>query len=465
MSEKAQLLPQSTKPRPGRSARVRPAHLLALLAFSIGSLYCYTIHSAWTVRALDPHERALRLLREQPIIDGHIDLPILARYVYANQVDSFDLRTATKGHVDIPRLRQGRVGGFFWSVFVPCPEDAGYPPDNEANFTTSTWRVRDTIEQIDVATLLINKYSDTFELVANANQFRRALHRGKIAAMLGVEGGHQLGSTLSTIRAYYTLGVRYITLSHTCHNALADSCGSQGNELASRWDGLSAFGHEAVREMNRLGMVVDVSHTSPKTASDALTVSEAPVIFSHSNARGQHDAVRNIPDAILRRIGRIESNKAFNLTHDGEKGRGWGSDSGEIDKPVKAGDTIIMLNFSPDFVSESPDGSGRRANASLVADHADYIARLAGHKHVGIGSDFDGILSTPEGLEDVSAYPNLIAELIRRGWTDEDVKGLAGANLLRVLDKVEATARHLRRTLPSTKVFEGRTDLVPHDDL
>lgn len=260
------------------------------------------------------------------------------------------------------------------------------------------------------------------------------MRRGKVAGQLGVEGGHQIGSSLSAIRTYYDLGVRYMTLTHTCHSPLADSCGymerpaagdATGN-LKPRWNGLSSFGRTAVREMNRLGMMVDLSHTSPKTASDVLSHSRAPPIFSHSNARGVHSHSRNIPDSVLRRIGSMDPRRkgTFNLSDDGERGQGWGVDTNEVDKPIPSGDVVIMLNFSPVFVSEFSDGSGVRANVSFMADHADYIGRLAGREHIGIGSDFDGIDSVPEGLEDVSMYPNLIVELIRRGWTDNEIMGV-----------------------------------------
>ncbi|GAA5857118.1 hypothetical protein JCM8547_007970 [Rhodosporidiobolus lusitaniae] len=415
----------------------------------------------------DPSKRALRLMERAPVIDGHIDLPILARWYYANQVNdpSFDLTKRSKGQVDIPRLRKGKVGGFFWSVFVPCPEDMGYPRDNDGNFSTPTFRVRDTVEQIDTARLLIHKYED-FELTLTAKDWRRAMRQGKIGGMLGVEGGHQIGSSLSTIRAYFALGVRYLTFTHTCNSPLGDSCGAQASPVSARWGGLSPFGKSAIREMNRLGMMVDVSHTHPKTASDALSLSEAPVIFSHSNARGVWPAVRNVPDAILRRIGNLNERRrgTFNLSQDGEKGQGWGADDGEVDRKIPGGDTIIMLNFAPDFVSEGPAGEGRRANVSLMADHADYIGRLAGRQHVGIGSDYDGIPTVPEGLEDVSTYPNLVTELIKRGWSDKEIEGLTSGNILRVLEKVEAVSRKLKHMQPVTDVFEGRDDLVKHDE-
>ncbi|GAA5995176.1 dipeptidase [Rhodotorula paludigena] len=424
---------------------------------------------ALTPLPLDPHERALALLERQPIIDGHIDLEILARWYFAYDLDDpkFDLRKNVTGHVDIPRLRLGKVGGFFHSVFVPCPEDAGYPSENTGNFTSPSFRVRDTVEQIDAAHRIIDRYSSTLEFTPTAAAWRRAIKRGKIGGMLGVEGGHQLGASLATLRAYYALGARYVTLTHACHSPLADSCGMQGQDLAPRWGGLSPFGRAAVQEMNRLGMMVDVSHTHPKTASDVLSLSHAPPIFSHSNARGVHPNVRNVPDSILRRIGSIDPARApFNLSDDGERGEGWGADTGEAHLAVPSGDAIVMLNFAGMFVSEwpnDPSRGGKRADVQAMADHADYIGRLAGREHVGIGSDFDGIEDPPESLEDVAHYPNLIAELIRRGWSDQEIMGLTSGNLLRILDKVEAVAHSQRHLEPIHAVFEGRSDLVKHD--
>ncbi len=301
--------------------------------------------------------------------------------------------------------------------------------------------------------------------------------------VLVVRGGHQLGNTLATLRTYYDLGARYVTLSHTCNNALADSCGYPGLDLKPRWGGLSPFGKAAIKEMNRIGMLVDLSHTSPDSASQALTLSLAPPIFSHSNARGQHFHLRNVPDAILRRIGKLDSSEPFDLTKDGEKGDGYGADTGEVDKLIPSGDTIIMVNFSPDvssqgtlhpwcaaadirvfgllqFVSEG-GADGLRANITLMADQIDYIGRLAGRRHVGVGSDLDGIDKTPQGLEDVSKYPDLVAELIRRGWSDREIAGFASENLLRVLAKAEKVAHALQRqgTPVQTDVFEGREDI------
>lgn len=202
--------------------------------------------------------------------------------------------------------------------------------------------------------------------------------------------------------------------------------------------------------------MVDISHTHPKTASDVLTHSLAPPIFSHSNARGIHQVVRNIPDSILRRIGKSH----HNLTLDGEGGFGWGNDTNEVELDIPSGDTIIMLNFLPDFVSEYPDGSGVKASYVEVANHADYIGRLAGREHVGLGSDFDGIDHGPIGLEDAGKYHNLIEELIRRGWSDKEIAGLNGGNLLRILEEVERAKRRLKDVEVDTSIFEGRDDMV-----
>ncbi|SCV68029.1 BQ2448_150 [Microbotryum intermedium] len=232
----------------------------------------------------------------------------------------------------------------------------------------------------------------------------------------------------------------------------------QGTPIEPRWNGLSEFGNKAIWEMNRLGMMVDLSHPSPDTASQALSLSQSPLIFSHSNARGVHPVVRNVPDTILRRIGKLSMpNHRFDFAQDGEQGQGWGNETNAVDLPIPGGDVLIMLNFSPEFISETSDGKGPRANIKLLADHADYIGRLAGRSHVGIGSDFDGIVSVPIDLPDVSYYPDLIADLIKRGWSDG--QGLASENLLRVLEGVEHVKDQMKRVEPENAIFEGRNDL------
>ncbi|KAL0956212.1 hypothetical protein HGRIS_002369 [Hohenbuehelia grisea] len=371
----------------------------------------------------DPALAALTILDTAPVIDGHIDLPILTRYYYANNVTAIDLEGNMPAHVDIPRLRQGKVGGFFWSVYVDCAA----PKDEGEDFVNSTWRVRDTLEQIDVARLLIDKYPDTFQFALSTQDIQAAVRNGKIASLLGVEGAHQLGNSIAVLRQYYNLGVRYVTLTHTCHNAFADSCGLAHGKTPLH-GGLSPLGRALIDEMNRLGVLVDLSHTSDTTAIQALNYSQAPVIWSHSSARAVNDHVRNVPDNVLKFVG----------TGEGQK------------------DAVVMVNFAPSFVA--PPG---KATVSVVADHVEHIAKIAGKKHVGLGSDFDGIPSGPAGLEDVSKYPALVAELLRRGWSKRELAGLTGANLLRVFEGAERVSANLKAagTQPAFDLYEKRPDL------
>ncbi|KAJ4483684.1 membrane dipeptidase-domain-containing protein [Lentinula aciculospora] len=374
----------------------------------------------------DPMTAALGILEKAPIIDGHIDLPILIRYGgYANNVSGVDLNSKMPAHVDIPRLRKGRVGGFFWSVYVGC---AGSEVEGEY-FLQASWRVRDTLEQIDVAKLLIEKYPDTFHFARNAGDVRSAIANGKIAGLLGVEGAHQLGNSISVLRQYQALGVSYVTLTHTCHNAFADSCGmTPGKEPLH--NGLSALGFSLIDEMNRLGVLVDLSHTSDATAIQALNYSKAPVIWSHSSARAVHNVPRNVPDDVLRLIG----------------------------AGVGQTDAVVMVNFASYFVA--PEGL---ATVETVANHVEHIASIAGKEHVGIGSDFDGIEAVPAGLEDVSKYPALIAELYSRGWKKYELAGLTGGNLLRIFEGAEKISREMKvaGVQPIYDLYDKRTD-IPH---
>ncbi|KAF8441768.1 membrane dipeptidase-domain-containing protein [Boletus edulis BED1] len=380
--------------------------------------------NGWTGKLpRDPNLAARRLLDSAPVIDGHIDLPYFVRMGWRNNVSAIPLDLELPGHVDIPRLREGKVGGFFWSVYVSCADSSAEGKD----FLTSTWRVRDTLEQIDVAKGLIEKYPDTFGYALSSEDVKQSIKQGKIASLLGVEGAHQLGNSIAVLRQYYALGVRYITLTHTCHNAFADSCGYL-TQIAPLHYGLSTIGFKLIEEMNRIGMLIDLSHTSDLTATQAILHSKAPVIWSHSSARAVHNVARNVPDEILGLIG----------TTDGKK------------------DAIIMVNFAPQFVAS--DG---QADVQAVADHVEHIAKIAGKKHVGIGSDFDGINSTPEGLEDVSEYPALIAELYRRGWDKYELAGLTGGNLLRVFAAVENVARELQAvgTPAVYDIYDKREDM------
>ncbi|TFK44479.1 membrane dipeptidase-domain-containing protein [Crucibulum laeve] len=382
----------------------------------------------------DPMLAALTILDNAPVISRLriilVDLPILTRAYYANNVSKIDLLSRMPGHVDIPRLRQGKVGGFFWSTYVSCPNPELEGPD----FLNSTWRVRDTLEQIDVSKLMIAKYPDTFQFALTSDDIKSSIAGGKIASLLGVEGGHQLGNSIAVLRQYYDLGVRYVTLTHTCHNAFADSCGYLPGIIPLH-GGLSPLGRSLIEEMNRIGVLIDLSHTSDATAKQALNHSKAPVIWSHSSARAIHDVPRNVPDDVLQLIGTNKSQR----------------------------DAVVMVNFAPFFVA-----SPGNATVDAVADHVEHIGKVAGKKHVGLGSDFDGIGDVPVGLEDVSKYPSLIAELYRRGWSKYDLAGLTGGNLLRILSGAEKTAKDLQAagTQPIFDLYDKRPDLpMSREDL
>ncbi|KAK1927955.1 membrane dipeptidase-domain-containing protein [Papiliotrema laurentii] len=369
----------------------------------------------------DPVELARYYLKQSPVIDGHIDVPILVREMYANNLASFDLHKETRGHLDIPRIKQGHLGGFFWSIFTDCRETDG-------DFLTPTDSVRDTLEAVDIALNMIERYSDTFQLATTADEVLAAVKAGKVASLMGVEGAHSLGNSLSVIRLLRKLGVRYLTLTHSCNNAFADSAGIF-EPIEEAWGGLSPFGRDLVKELNRLGVLLDLSHVSDKTALQALSLTRAPVILSHSASRHFNNITRNVPDQVLDKIGRGKHQV----------------------------DGVVMVNFYPAFASDKP----AKVDAAFIADHVEYIANRIGKHHVGIGSDYDGIESTPRGLEDVSKYPNLFAELIKRGWTQDDLSLLAGGNVLRILRGAEEVSEKMKKEgkLPSDAVYSKRKDL------
>ncbi|MCA9736184.1 MAG: dipeptidase [Gemmatimonadota bacterium] len=375
---------------------LRPLLVLVLLAV------------AAPVTAQDSHAaKVQRVLDRVPLIDGHNDLPWAIRNSSAapHDVAAYDLRRRTAGHTDIDRLRRGGVGAQFWSVYIPYE-------------SVETGAARMQLEQIDIANQVIDRYPDVFELATTASDIEGIFGRGRIASLLGMEGGHAIENSLGTLRAFYAAGARYMTLTHSTTIDWADSGTGEPTH-----DGLTEFGKEVVREMNRLGMLVDLSHTSPATMNDALDVAEAPVIFSHSSARGVTDHPRNVPDDVLRRL------------------------------PQNGG--VVMVTFVPSFVSSTGE-----ATLSDVADHIEHIRRVAGIEHVGIGGDFDGIESTPVGLEDVSTYPALLEELSRRGWSEDDLALLIGENLLRVMREAEAAARRIQRergpSMATIEQLDGR---------
>ena len=368
---------------------------------------------AGSAQAQDVHmDKARRALEGTPLFDGHNDLPWVIRGSEdaPHDVEAYDLRNATSGHTDIARLRSGMVGAQFWSVYIPME-------------AVEEGAARYQLEQIDIARQVIRRYPDVFEQAYSMSDVERIFGSRKVASVLGMEGGHAIENSLGALRAYYDLGARYMTLTHSGNNDWADS-GTDDPEH----DGLTAFGEEVVREMNRLGMMVDLSHTSPETMNDALDVAEAPVIFSHSSAQAVTAHPRNVPDQVLRRL------------------------------PDNGG--VVMVTFVPAFISDAVrtfDGSGDPPRATLadVADHIEHIRDVAGIDHVGIGSDFDGISDTPIGLEDVSTFPTLFAELSRRGWSEEDLAKLAGGNIMRVWRDAESAASRIQRTRgPSTATIE-----------
>ena len=384
--------------------------------------------------------RAKAVLRTTPIIDGHNDLPWVIREkgVPPRDVEAYDISKRARFDTDIPRLREGMVGAQFWSVYVP----SGLSPIDA---------MRSQLEQIDIARRLIAKYPRDLGFATSVSDIRRQMAGGRIASLIGMEGGHTIVNSLGALRAYYDLGVRYMTLTHFQTNDWADAATD-----TARHNGLTMFGREVVREMNRLGMLVDISHVSPAAMSDALTTTESPVIFSHSSARALTDHVRNVPDSILRRMPRNGGVVmiAFIPKFVSEPARRWGE---ELDpRLTRATADSQFRRITREYLKEK--GPSPRATVRDVADHVEHIRKVAGIEHVGIGADFFGAVAESDlvqGLEDVSKYPALFAELVRRGWSDADLRKLAGENLLRAFRRAEAIAEQLRRTRrPSNATIE-----------
>lgn len=384
--------------------------------------------------------RARALLREVGLVDTHNDLPWVLRLDAAHPSDlaARDLRVRGAGDTDLPRLREGGVGTQFWSVYVPStlsPLDA----------------MRAQLEQIELTRRLIARYPRELGYAASVADIRRVRASGRIASLLGAEGAHVMANSLGALRAYYDLGVRYMTLTHFNTIDWADAATD-----SARHGGLTPFGREVVREMNRLGMLVDISHVSPAVMSQVLDRSEAPVIFSHSSARALTDHVRNVPDSILRRMARnggvVHVN--FVTVFVSEPLRRWSE--GLIPQLQRATSDTAADRLMRDWTASH--GPMPRATLKDLADHIEHIRRLAGVDHVGIGADFYGAtgpMNVVEGMEDVSKYPALFAELIRRGWSDADLKKLAGENLLRAFAQAERVAARLQKTRePSTATIE-----------
>ncbi len=386
--------------------------------------------------------RARRLHREVPMIDTHNDL---ASGILSDGKGNLATMDPDRGipslDTDIPRLKAGQVGGQFWAAYVP----SSFMSQGAARFA---------LEEIDVIHRMVAR-SPSLAFATTADDIVRIHREGRIASLIGIEGGHAIENSLATLRMFHTLGVRYLTLTHSATTPWADAATD-----AARHGGLSRFGEEVVREMNRLGMMVDLSHVSDATMADALRVAEAPVIFSHSSARARADHVRNVPDSILARLPTNGGVVMVNFF------------PGFLD-PEAARDAANVLQKEREFKAQFPNDPQRASDAfgawlkefrthdatlAQVADHIEHIRRVAGIDHVGIGADYGGLPQHPIGLEDVSRYPHLTAELLRRGWTDDDVKKVLGLNLLRAMRAVEKAATRLQATRPASTATIGQLD-------
>ena len=403
------------------------------------------IPAALQAQSIDPKVQARidRILKATPLIDGHNDLPEQLRENYKLSVEGLasggEQRTPPL-MTDMARLHQGRVGGQFWSVYIPSE-------------VTGDAAIRATLEQIDIVKRLVKAYPNDLELARTAGDVVRIHKAGKVASLIGVEGGHQIGGSLAALRSFYDLGARYMTLTHFKNNAFADSATDD-----PKWHGLNDFGRTVVHEMNRLGMLVDLSHVSPETMADALDVTKAPVIFSHSDARALADHPRDVPDDILTRLpangGVVMVN--FYAGHLSEPYRQWdaehSAESARLDT-LYVGQPDIRKAKLAEWEQAHP---APKIDVGLVADHIEHIVKVAGHDHVGIGGDLDGIPydGAPPGMNSVSGYPLLFAELIRRGWNDADLAKLAGGNVLRALRQAETVAASMKDEAPATARLE-----------
>ena len=411
--------------------------------------------------------QARDLLRRFPLIDGHNDLPWALRERAAG--DASKVRLAPPGevpgdpaealgdpaevpadpaeapadpaevnlaapvaglHTDLPRLAAGGVGAQFWSVYVPASL-AGTPLAGDGAVTA-------VLEQIDLARLMISRYPDALELALTAADVERIFAAGRLASLLGAEGGHVIAGSLGVLRMLYALGVRYLTLTHNANVGWADSA---TDEPAA--GGLTDFGRDVVREMQRIGMLVDLSHVSPDTMHDALDVAAAPVIFSHSSARALCDTPRNVPDDVLARLAdnggvcMVTFVPAFVSAECADWMTGLKAEAAR--RGVDPKDLGQLFSLKPEWELTHPVP---QATLAQVSDHVEHVRKVAGVEHVGLGGDFDGTPDVTVGLEDVSAYPALFAELLARGWTEADCAALAGGNLLRALRDAESFAAH-----------------------
>ncbi len=410
---------------------------LTLAAVAVISLNA--VAASASAQSIDPKVKARidRILKATPLIDGHNDLPEQLVENYDSRVDRLDQGTAAWTPkalmTDMARLRAGRVGGQFWSVYID-----GAVTGDEA--------IRKTINQIDIVDRMIAAYPRDLERALTADDIVRIHKAGRVASLIGIEGGRQIGGSLTALRQFYRLGARYMTLTHNQTTEWADSATDD-----PKWNGLSPFGLRVVGEMNRLGMLLDLSHVSPDVMRQAIAASRAPVIFSHSSARGLNDHPRNVPDDVLRLLptngGVVMANwvplflSPARLEYESRKS----AEEGRL-KTIIRNDSKAVAAGVKSWEAANP---APPVTVTDVANHIDYIAKVAGHDHVGFGADLDGIPTTPTGLEGVESYPLVFAELVRRGWSDKNLAKLAGGNVLRAIRGAEATARAMKDVAPA----------------
>ena len=398
-----------------------------------------TLSSPATAQGIDPKVQARidRILKATPLIDGHNDLAEQLRENYGLSVE--DLASGTDKRAkplmtDMARLRAGRVGGQFWSVYIPSD-------------ITGDAAIRATIEEIDTVKRFVKAYPNDLAFAGTADDIVRIHKTGKVASLIGIEGGHQIGGSLAALRQFYDLGARYMTLTHFKNNEFADSATDD-----PKYHGITDFGRTVIHEMNRIGMLVDLSHVSDDTMRQAIQASKAPVIFSHSSARALADHNRNVPDDVLRLTAQNGGIVMVNFypPYVSDAFRKWNAEEAAEEARAKS-----LFNGRPDgrdaaIKAWKAANPAPQVTVATVADHIDHVAKIAGYDHVGIGGDLDGIEVAPEGLGTVSGYPLLLAELIRRGWSDENLSKLAGGNLLRVLRQAEAVAASMKNEPPAT---------------
>jgi len=413
-----------------RSVLLAPWCLLATITYSAAAEPPQDSQRKTDRAPIVVSDRAREIHARSTLVDGHNDLPWQIRELGSSTFDKLDIAKPCKElHTDIARLRQGGVKAQFWSVYVP------------AEMRHSGKALSATLEQIAIVRAMIERYPDVFEFAGSVADIERVNKAGKIASMIGVEGGHSIEDSLAVLRQLYEQGARYMTLTHSDTLQWADSATDE-----ARHHGLAPFGEEVVREMNRLGMLVDISHVSPETMKHALRISQAPVIFSHSSARALADHPRNVPDDVLKLTAKnggvvmVNFYSGFIVPEAAERGKQAIALRAELRKKHGENSAEIRSELKR-FFAEHPTPPG---SVHTVLDHIDHIVKVAGIDHVGLGSDFDGIETCPAQLEDVSTYPNITQGLLDRGYSEAEIQKILGGNALRVMRGAEEAAKRLK---------------------